>query len=42
LNEIKNDRPAIMMKKCKISTWEILLNIWQQMKIDQEVKIEAE
>lgn len=38
LNEIKNDRPSIIMEKCKISTWGILPHTRQQTKADEEAK----
>ncbi len=41
LNEIKNDRPTIIMEKCKISTWGILPHIRQQTKADQEAKMKS-
>lgn len=41
LNEIKNDRPSIIMGKCKISTWGILPHIRQQTKVDEEAKIKS-
>jgi hypothetical protein len=41
LNEIKTDRPSIIMEKCKISTWGILPHIRQQTKADQEAKLKS-
>lgn len=41
LNEIKNDRPSIIMEKCKISTWGILPHIRQQTKVDEEFKMKS-
>jgi hypothetical protein len=41
LTEIKNDRPTIIMEKCKISTWGILPHIRQQTKADHEAKMKS-
>ncbi len=41
LNDIKTDRPSIIMEKCKISTWGILPHIRQQTKADQEAKMKS-
>ena len=41
LNEIKNDRPSIIMEKWKISTWGILPHIRQQNKADEEAKTKS-
>ncbi|CAF2823534.1 unnamed protein product [Rotaria sp. Silwood2] len=41
LNEIKTDRPSIIMEKCKISTWGILPHIRKQTKADEEIKIKS-
>ncbi|CAF0764637.1 unnamed protein product [Rotaria sordida] len=41
LNEINNDRPSIIMEKCKISTWGILPHIRKQTKADEEVKMKS-
>jgi hypothetical protein len=41
LNEIKTDRPSIIMEKCKISTWGILPHIRQQTKANEEAKIKS-
>jgi len=42
LNDIKTDRPSIIMEKCKISTWGILPHIRQQTKANEEAKINSE
>ncbi|CAF3889087.1 unnamed protein product, partial [Rotaria sp. Silwood1] len=41
INEIKNDRPSIIMEKCKISTWGILPHVRKQTKVDEEAKIKS-
>ncbi|CAM4807466.1 unnamed protein product [Rotaria magnacalcarata] len=41
LNEIKKDRPSVVMEKCKISTWGILPHIRQQTKADEEAKMKS-
>ncbi len=41
LNEMKTDRPSIIMEKCKISTWGILPHIRQQTKANEEAKIKS-
>ncbi|CAF0974380.1 unnamed protein product [Adineta steineri] len=41
LKEIVNDRPSIIMEKCKISTWGILPHIRQQTKADEEAKLKS-
>jgi hypothetical protein len=41
LNDIKTDRPSIIMEKCKISTWGTLPHIRQQTKADQEAKMKS-
>lgn len=41
LNEIKNDRPTIVMEKCKISTWGILPHIRKQTKANEELKMKS-
>jgi hypothetical protein len=41
LNEIQNDRPSIIMEKCKISTWGILPHIRKQTKANEEQKMKS-
>ncbi|CAF1511392.1 unnamed protein product [Adineta ricciae] len=42
LKEILNDRPSIVMEKCKISTWGILPHIRQQTKADEKAKVKSQ
>ncbi len=42
LKEITNDRPSIIIEKCKISTWGILPHIRQQTKADSEAKMKSD
>ncbi len=41
LNDVKTDRPTVVMEKCKISTWGILPHIRQQKKVDDEAKVKS-
>lgn len=41
LKEVSNDRPSIIMEKCKISSWGILPHIRQQTKANEEAKLKS-